>query len=89
MRATLIFYESGPRCAASLADMAAVLGDRPAALCREISKAYEETLTGTLSELSAACNTKEPRGEIVLVVGPPGDKPPPEEEEVEAALVEA
>ncbi len=89
VRATLLFYESGPRCAASLADMAAMLGDRPAALCREISKAYEETLTGTLSELSAACTAKEPRGEIVLVVGPPGEKPPADEEDVEAALVEA
>jgi 16S rRNA (cytidine1402-2'-O)-methyltransferase len=89
VRATLIFYESGPRCAASLADMAAMLGDRPAALCREISKAYEETLTGTLTELSAACATKEPRGEIVLVVGPPGEKPPADADVVEAALVEA
>jgi 16S rRNA (cytidine1402-2'-O)-methyltransferase len=89
LRATLVFYESGPRCAASLADMAAVLGDRPAALCREISKAYEETLTGTLSELSAICAAKEPRGEIVLVVGPPGEKPVADEGDVEAALVAA
>ncbi|MBN8831428.1 MAG: 16S rRNA (cytidine(1402)-2'-O)-methyltransferase [Sphingomonadales bacterium] len=89
LRASLVFYESGPRCAASLADMAATLGDRPAALCREISKAYEETLTGTLTELSAACATKEPRGEIVIVVGPPGEKPPADERDVEAALVEA
>ncbi|WP_432653856.1 16S rRNA (cytidine(1402)-2'-O)-methyltransferase [Sphingobium nicotianae] len=89
LRASLIFYESGPRCAASLADMAAALGDRPAALCREISKAYEETLTGSLSELSAACAAKEPRGEIVIVVGPPGEKPPADEDDVEAALAEA
>lgn len=89
LRATLAFYESGPRCAASLADMAAVLGDRPAALCREISKAYEETLTGTLSDLSAACAAKEPRGEIVIVVGPPGEKPPADEDMVEQALIEA
>jgi 16S rRNA (cytidine1402-2'-O)-methyltransferase len=89
LRASLIFYESGPRCAASLADMAAILGDRPAALCREISKAYEETLTGTLLDLSARCTVKEPRGEIVIVVGPPGEKPPAGEEEIESALVEA
>jgi len=89
LRATLVFYESGPRCAASLADMAAVLGDRPAALCREISKAYEETLTGTLTELAAACTQKEPRGEIVLVVGPPGERAAAEADEIDAALREA
>lgn len=89
LRASLIFYESGPRCAASLTDMAAVLGDRPAALCREISKAYEETLTGTLSDLSAACAKKEPRGEVVIVVGPPGERPPPEADEIDAALRDA
>ncbi|HZV18534.1 MAG TPA: 16S rRNA (cytidine(1402)-2'-O)-methyltransferase [Sphingobium sp.] len=89
VRATLIFYESGPRCAAALADMAQMLGDRPAALCREISKSHEEVLTGTLTELAATCATKEPRGEIVLIVGPPGEKPPAGEDEVEAALIEA
>ena len=89
LRATLVFYESGPRCAASLADMAAVLGDRPAALCREISKAYEETLAGTLTELSEACAQKEPRGEIVIVVGPPGERAAPEADEIDAALLEA
>ncbi|MBN8818886.1 MAG: 16S rRNA (cytidine(1402)-2'-O)-methyltransferase [Sphingomonas sp.] len=89
LRASLIFYESGPRCAASLADMAAVLGDRPAALCREISKAYEETLSGTLTDLSAACTVKEPRGEIVIVVGPPGERAAPEADEIDAALRDA
>ena len=89
LRATLVFYESGPRCAASLSDMALALGDRPAALCREISKAYEETLTGTLSELAHRCSEREPNGEIVDVVGPPGERPPAGEEAVEAALAEA
>ena len=89
LRASLVFYESGPRCAASLADMAAVLGDRPAALCREISKAYEQTLTGTLTDLSAACTVKEPRGEIVIVVGPPGERAAPEADEIDAALRDA
>ncbi|HWJ70133.1 MAG TPA: 16S rRNA (cytidine(1402)-2'-O)-methyltransferase [Sphingobium sp.] len=89
VRATLIFYESGPRCAASLADMAQMLGDRPAALCREISKAHEEVLTDTLTGLSAACALKEPRGEVVLIVGPPGEKAPAAADEIEAALAEA
>ncbi len=71
LRASLIFYESGPRCADSLASMAEVLGDRPAALCREISKLHEEVLTDTLSALAAAARAKEPRGEVVIVVGPP------------------
>jgi len=89
LRATLVFYESGPRCAAALADMARALGDRPAALCREISKAHEEVLSGNLTSLAAACAQKEPRGEIVIVVGPPGERPPASDAEINAALAEA
>ena len=89
LRASLVFYESGPRSAAALADMAAALGDRPAALCREISKAYEETLTDSLGALAAACAQKAPRGEVVIVVGPPGERAPAGEEEIDAALAEA
>ncbi len=86
VRATLIFYESGPRCAASLADMADALGDRPAALTREISKLHETVLDGSLSTLAARCAAQEPRGEIVIIVGPPGEAPPPSEDVVEDAL---
>ena len=86
VRASLIFYESGPRCAASLAGMAQALGDRPAALCREISKLHEEVLDGTLLSLAARCAERTPRGEIVVVVGPPGDAPPADDADVEAAL---
>ncbi len=89
LRASLIFYESGPRCADSLDAMAQSLGNRPAALCREISKLHEQTLTGSLGEIAAACRTKEPKGEIVIVVGPPGEKPAPSEADVDAALAEA
>ncbi len=89
LRATLVFYESGPRCAASLADMASALGDRPAALAREISKLHETVLDGSLSELSSACAEREPKGEIVIVVAPPGEAPPASEDEVEDALVTA
>jgi len=89
LRATLVFYESGPRCAAALSDMAGVLGDRPAVLCREISKAYEQVLSGTLADLAETCARKEPRGEIVIVVGPPGEPPPAGEAEIDAALAEA
>lgn len=65
---TLIFYESGPRLAASLRAMAEVLGERPAAVARELTKRYEEVRRGTLAELAAAWETA-PKGEIAVVVG--------------------
>lgn len=89
IRATLIFYESGPRLSASLAAMVQVLGDRDAAVVREISKTYEETVSGHLSELSARYADAPPKGEIVVIVGPPGEAPPPSEEDSDAALIEA
>jgi len=89
LRATLVFYESGPRLSESLAAMAAHLGDRDAAVCREISKAFEETVTGTLTDLSARYADAPPKGEIVVIVGPPGEAPPASEEDADAALREA
>ncbi|MBV8972475.1 MAG: 16S rRNA (cytidine(1402)-2'-O)-methyltransferase [Sphingomonadaceae bacterium] len=71
VRATLVLYESGPRAAATLAALAARLGDRPAAVAREISKRFEETAGGTLTALAARYAEAPPRGEVVLVVGPP------------------
>lgn len=68
--ATLIFYESGPRLADSLAAMVKVLGDRPACVARELTKLYEETRRGRLSELvDFYAQSGAPRGEIVVVVG--------------------
>ncbi|HRP09636.1 MAG TPA: 16S rRNA (cytidine(1402)-2'-O)-methyltransferase [Terricaulis sp.] len=70
--ATLVFYESGPRLAESLADMHAVLGDRAAAMARELTKLFEETRRDTLSGLAAHyAEAGAPKGEIVLIVGPP------------------
>jgi len=69
-RQTLVFFESGPRLADSLADMAAVLGPRPAAVARELTKLYEECVRGTLPELAADPRCQAPKGEIVIVVGP-------------------
>ena len=89
LRATLVFYESGPRLAASLSAMAAHLGDRDAAVSREISKAFEETATGPLTALSARYADAPPKGEFVVSVGPPGEAPPPNAEDVDAALLEA
>lgn len=65
---TLIFYESPKRIAASLADMAEVLGDRPAALCREITKKFEEVRRASLNELAAQLAEKTVKGEIVVLV---------------------
>lgn len=89
VRATLIFYESGPRLAASLSDMALALGDREAAVCREISKSFEETRTGSLTGLAAAYQDHPPKGEIVVVVGPPGEKAAASAEEADMMLREA
>ncbi len=71
LRATLIFFESPGRLAESLADLAAVLGDRPAAVTRELTKLHEEVRRAGLKELAAAYGEEEqPRGEITLLVGP-------------------
>ena len=71
---TLIFYESGPRLADALADLASVLGDRDAAVTRELTKMFEEPRRGTLADLATHyAESGPPRGEIVLLVGPPGE----------------
>ena len=73
LRATLVFYESGPRLAATLAALAEGLGNRAAAVAREISKLYEECITGSLGELAARYADAPPKGEIVVMVAPPAD----------------
>ncbi|MGC5797466.1 16S rRNA (cytidine(1402)-2'-O)-methyltransferase [Sphingomonas sp. NFX23] len=89
IRATLVMYESGPRLGACLATLLEGLGDREAAVTREISKKFEEAVTGTLSTLAARYADAPPRGEIVIVVAPPGEAPPASAEDGDAALVEA
>jgi 16S rRNA (cytidine1402-2'-O)-methyltransferase len=70
--ATLLFFETGPRLAASLATCAAVLGDRPAAVARELTKLHEEVRRGTLGALARHYDDSgAPKGEIVLVIGAP------------------
>ena len=71
LRATLVLYESGPRLSGSLAVLHELLGDRDAAVVREISKLHEETVTGKLGELAERYFDSPPKGEIVIVVGPP------------------
>jgi 16S rRNA (cytidine1402-2'-O)-methyltransferase len=89
VRATLAFYESGPRLGASLAALRDGLGDREAAVAREISKKFEEAVTGTLGELAARYAQVAPKGEIVIVVGPPGPAEAASEDDVDTALREA
>ena len=66
---TLVFYESPHRIEDTLSDMSEVLGPRPAALARELTKMHEEVRRGTLSELLEGVRSVAPRGEIVMVVG--------------------
>lgn len=86
---SLVFFETGPRLADSLADLATCLGARPVAMCRELTKLHETVERGTLPELAEHFAGIEPKGEIVLVVGPPlVEKISPEdvEEALKAAL---
>jgi 16S rRNA (cytidine1402-2'-O)-methyltransferase len=70
--ATLVLFETGPRLAASLADLAAGLGPREAAICRELTKLHEEVRRGDLAALAQNyASAPEPRGEIVVVIAPP------------------
>ena len=89
--ATLIFFESPHRLAASLADMALALGGRAAAVVREITKLFEDVRRGPLAELAAAFRESgPPKGEIVIVVGPPeADAAALAEADVEAELTAA
>ena len=65
---TMVFHEAPHRLRATLADMAEVLGDRPVALCRELTKLHEDTVRTTLAQAAAYYAANEPRGEYVLVV---------------------
>nr|WP_309394435.1 16S rRNA (cytidine(1402)-2'-O)-methyltransferase [Chelatococcus sambhunathii] len=88
--ATLVLFESGPRLAASLADLVAGLGDRPAAVARELTKRFEEVRRASLPELAAALASEAaPKGEIALVVGPPPEEETLPETDLDAALTAA
>jgi 16S rRNA (cytidine1402-2'-O)-methyltransferase len=71
LAATLIFFEGPSRLAASLADMADLLGDREGAIGRELTKRHEEMRRGRLAALAEHYRAHPPRGEVVIVVGPP------------------
>ena len=89
LRASLVLYESGPRLGDSLAALAAGLGDRPAAVIREITKLHEECVTGALAELALRYADAPPRGEIVIVIGPPAERGDASDDDLDAALSEA
>ena len=74
LRATLVFFESAQRLGETLAAMADVLGDRGAAVARELTKLHEEVRRGSLGELAAHyAKTGAPRGEVTVLVGPPAE----------------
>lgn len=88
--ATLVFLESANRLAASLADMAAALGEREAAVARELTKKFEEVRRGSLAGLVGHYEeVGAPKGEIVIVVGPPAARAPLCAHEVDAMLENA
>lgn len=73
VKSTLVFYESGQRLGATLAALTEQLGAREAVVARELTKKFEEVVSGTLPELAERYAVTEPKGEIVLIVGPPGE----------------
>lgn len=79
---TVILYESPHRLVRTLRELAEHCGpDRPAAVCRELTKLFEETQRGTLTTLATHYEATPPKGEIVIVLGPPDNKKPQREED--------
>jgi 16S rRNA (cytidine1402-2'-O)-methyltransferase len=86
----LILFEGASRLAASLADMADVLGAREAVVARELTKKFEEARRGSLAELAAHYDSEgPPRGEIVVLVGPPAGDGEPDAGALDAAILAA
>ncbi len=84
--ATLVFFETAQRIEDSLADVRAVLGNRQAALTRELTKLHENVRRGTVEEVHASVIADPPRGEIVLVIAPPDEAPPSTTEDIDTLL---
>lgn len=84
--ATLVFYETGPRLVDSLEAMMRLMPGREIAVARELTKLHEECRTGTAEALAAHYSAHPPRGEIVLLAGPPPPAPEPDEADVDAQL---
>lgn len=88
VRATLVFFESGPRLRAALTDMAGVFGPREAAVARELTKLYETVVRGPLDALARDDRLDAPKGEIVVLVAP-GAEVEAAPEDADRALTEA
>jgi 16S rRNA (cytidine1402-2'-O)-methyltransferase len=73
--ATLVLYEAPHRLLDALEDAVEILGNRPAAIARELTKIHEEFLRDRLQDLAAAARRKPLRGEITILIGPPGQQP--------------
>lgn len=90
---TIVLYESPKRCAETLRDLLSALGDRPIAIARELTKAFEEVYRGALSEAVRQVEQNPPRGEITLVVSGVArtrpEKSSSEPADIEAALDQA
>jgi 16S rRNA (cytidine1402-2'-O)-methyltransferase len=89
VRATLAFYESGPRLHETLTALSARLGAREAAVVREISKLHEQCVSGSLAQLADRYAEAAPKGEIVIIVGPPSHRNEVSAGELDEALTEA
>jgi 16S rRNA (cytidine1402-2'-O)-methyltransferase len=89
VRASLVLYESGPRLGDTLAALATGLGERDAAVARELTKLHEECVTGSLADLAKRYGDAAPKGEIVIVVGPPPADEEASDEMLDEALDEA
>src|SRR4051794_27210767 len=89
VQATLVIYESGPRLGETLGALRKQLGPREAAVARELTKLHEECVTGTLTELVDRFAGATPKGEIVIVVGPPLAAEPVSNDQVDRSLERA
>ncbi len=90
VKATLVLFESPQRIAAALADLAEILGPRDAAVVREMTKMHEEVRRGTLADLAATfAGEAAPKGEIVIIVGPPAAGLMTSDADLDATILDA
>ncbi|ESQ80891.1 16S rRNA (cytidine(1402)-2'-O)-methyltransferase [Asticcacaulis sp. YBE204] len=88
LASTVVFFETGPRLHDSLTDLLATIGDRDAAICRELTKLYETCVRGRLSDLVTREELHEPKGEIVVLIGP-AEAVETSEDDLDAAILDA
>lgn len=89
VRATLVFYETGPRLVDALEAVATTLPGREVAVARELTKLHEECRSGSAESLAEHYRAHPPKGEIVLLIGPPGEAPKPTGADIDTELLSA